>query len=144
METFSALLAFVREIHRSLVNSPHKGQWRILMFSLICAWSNNWANNGKAGDLMRHCAHGDVTLIFPAHCVERKRRGFINTLILEIWSVHHAHEDSNVILIMNKILIKNSAITSVRKRLFSSKYVWRAPHKLLHRWCWFIGCSLRN
>ena len=30
---------FVRGIHRSPVNSPHKGQWRgVLMFSLICAW----------------------------------------------------------------------------------------------------------
>ena len=30
---------FVRGIHRSLANSPHKGQWRgALMFSLICAW----------------------------------------------------------------------------------------------------------
>ena len=29
---------FVRGIHRSPVNSPHKGQWRgALMFSLICA-----------------------------------------------------------------------------------------------------------
>ena len=28
METFYALLASVRRIHRSLVNSPHKGQWR--------------------------------------------------------------------------------------------------------------------
>ena len=29
---------FVRGIHRSSVNSPHKGQWRgALMFSLICA-----------------------------------------------------------------------------------------------------------
>ena len=34
METFSALLAFVRGIHRSPVNSLHKGQWRwALMFS---------------------------------------------------------------------------------------------------------------
>ena len=28
METFSASLAFVRGIHWSPVNSPHKGQWR--------------------------------------------------------------------------------------------------------------------
>ena len=32
---------FVRGIHRSPVNSLHKGQWRgALMFSLICAWIN--------------------------------------------------------------------------------------------------------
>ena len=34
---------FVRGIHRSPVNSPHKGQWRgALMFSLICVWINGW------------------------------------------------------------------------------------------------------
>ena len=47
---------FVRGIHRSLVNSPHKGQWRgALMFSLICAWTNSWANHRDAGELRRHC-----------------------------------------------------------------------------------------
>ena len=54
IETFSALLAFVRGIHRSPVNSPHKGQWRgALMFSLICVWINGWVNNRVAGDLRR-------------------------------------------------------------------------------------------
>ena len=49
---------FVRGIHRSLVNSPHKGQWRgALMFSFICAWINPWVNIGKAGDLRRNHAH---------------------------------------------------------------------------------------
>ena len=51
---------FVREIHRSPVNSPHKGQWRgALMFSLICALINDWVNNHEAGDLRRHRAHYD-------------------------------------------------------------------------------------
>ena len=37
---------FVRVMHRSPVDSPHKGQWRrALMFSLICAWTNGWAND---------------------------------------------------------------------------------------------------
>ena len=37
---------FVRAIHRSPMDSPHKSQWRgALMFSLICAWINVWANN---------------------------------------------------------------------------------------------------
>ena len=37
---------FVRGIHRSPVNSPHKGQWRgALMFYLICARINTWVNN---------------------------------------------------------------------------------------------------
>ena len=55
---------FVLGIHRSPVNSPHKGQWRgALMFCLICAWINGWVNNGEAGDLRRHRAHYDVTLM---------------------------------------------------------------------------------
>ena len=55
---------FVRGIHRSLVNSPHKGQWRrALVFSLICAWINGWVNNREAGDLRRHRAHYDVKVM---------------------------------------------------------------------------------
>ena len=43
---------FVRGIHRSPVNSPHKGQWRgAFVFSLICAWTNGWVNNRGAGGL---------------------------------------------------------------------------------------------
>ena len=62
METFPRYWPYVRGIHRSPVNSPHKGQWRgALMFYLICAWINGWVNNREAGDLRRNCAHYDVT-----------------------------------------------------------------------------------
>ena len=55
---------FVRGIHRSPVNSPNNGQWRrALMFSLICAWANGRANTRDAGDLRRHRAHYDVTVM---------------------------------------------------------------------------------
>ena len=57
---------FVRGIHRSTVNSPHKGQWRgALTFSLICAWINGWSNNDDAGDWRRHREHYDVIVM---HC----------------------------------------------------------------------------
>ena len=57
---------FVRGIHRSPVNSPHKGQWRgALMFTLICARINGWVNNREAGDLRRYRAHYDVIVMFP-------------------------------------------------------------------------------
>ena len=56
---------FVREIHRSPVNFPHKGQWRgALMFSLIYAWMNDWVNNREAGDLRRQHGHYDVIVMF--------------------------------------------------------------------------------
>ena len=55
---------FVQRIHRSQVNSPHKGQWRgALMFSLICTRINGWVNNGEAGDLRHHRGHYDVIVM---------------------------------------------------------------------------------
>ena len=48
----------------SLVNSPHKGQWRgALMFSLICAWMNDWVNNRETGDLRRHRTRYDAKVM---------------------------------------------------------------------------------
>ena len=65
METFSVLLAICAG------NSPVTGefssqsQWRwVLMFSLICAWINGWVNNREAGDLRRHRAHYNVTILY--------------------------------------------------------------------------------
>ena len=61
---FPRYWSFVREIHRSPVNSPHKGKWRgALVYSLICAWMNNSVNNRQAGDLRRHRAHYHVTVL---------------------------------------------------------------------------------
>ena len=61
---FPCYWPFVRGIHRSPVNSPHKGQWRgAFMFSLICAWINRWVNNREAGDLRRYRAHYDVIVM---------------------------------------------------------------------------------
>ena len=54
----------VRGIHRSPVNSHHKGQWRgTLMFSLISVRINVWVNNGEAGDLRHNRAHCDVIVM---------------------------------------------------------------------------------
>ena len=57
---FPCYWPFVWGIHRSPVNSPHKGQWRgALMFSLICTWTNAWVNNPDTDDsrhpLWRRC-----------------------------------------------------------------------------------------
>ena len=64
MEHFPRYWPFVRGIHRSLVNSPHKGQWRgVLMFSLISTWTNGSVNNRDAGDLRCHRVHYDVIIM---------------------------------------------------------------------------------
>ena len=55
---------FVRGIHWSPMNSPHKGQWGgPVMCSLICAWTNGWVNNRDAGDLRRNHAHYDAIVM---------------------------------------------------------------------------------
>ena len=55
---------FVRGIHRSPVNFPHKGQWHgALMFSLICVWINDWVNNRQVGDSRCYRVHYDVIVM---------------------------------------------------------------------------------
>ena len=66
METFAVLLAICAG--NSPVNSPHKGQWRGALFSLIYARINGWVNNGDASDLRRHRAHYDVTVMIFGRC----------------------------------------------------------------------------
>ena len=74
---------FVRGIHRSRVNSPHKGQWRgALIFCLICAWTNGWVNTRDAGDLRYHRAHYDVNVMILC-------RSFIIT-----GYIYHDHRDA--------------------------------------------------
>ena len=75
---------FVWWMHRSPVNSPHKGKWHgALMFSLICAWTNDWGNNRQAGDWGHHRVHYDVTVmklrllqvggrIYPKHAIAKR------------------------------------------------------------------------
>ena len=55
---------FVRE-HPTPTPNPHKGQWRgALVFSLICTWTNGWANS--RGNLRRHRPHYYVTAMWFA------------------------------------------------------------------------------
>ena len=79
---------FVRGIHRSPVNSPHKGQWRgALMFSLIWAWITGWVNNREAGDLSRHRGHYDVNVMGSDNgLAPRRRRVIDDPVYLRIYS----------------------------------------------------------
>ena len=61
---FPRYMSFVRGIHWSPVNSPHRGQWREgLMFSFVCAAINGSVNNREGGDSRRHRAHYDVIVM---------------------------------------------------------------------------------
>ena len=64
METFSWLLALCEENPMVSDGCRHKDQWHgALVFSLICAWTNNWANNRDDRDLRRNRAQYDVTIM---------------------------------------------------------------------------------
>ena len=81
---FPCYRPFVWEIHRSAMNSPHKGQWRgALIFSLIRAWTNSWVyNRGAACDLRRHRAHGDVRVMSTLHRLQtRFKTSYVNKII---------------------------------------------------------------
>ena len=89
---------FVRRIHRSPVNSPHKGQWRgALMFTLIYAWINDWVNNREAGGLRRYRGHYDVIVMFLwfAKCIQTYRDA-------------HAGYDLSTVLTANLFLLLQS------------------------------------
>ena len=70
MEHFQRYWSFVKGIHRSPVDPPHKGQLRGALKFLICAWTKGWANNRDADDLRRHRAHYDVAVMKIAHTLQ--------------------------------------------------------------------------
>ena len=98
---------FVRGIHRSPVNSPHKGQWRgALMFSLICARINGWVNNGEAGDVRRHRAHNDVNVMHFSQDLDYE-------LINSLWNgpkTPTKHNKAQHVCIINSPIIMHTAL----------------------------------
>ena len=102
---------FVRRIHRSPVNSPHKSQWRrALMFSLICARIKAWVNNREAGDLRCIRAHYDVIVM------ERWRHIYIYMFYIPAWS-------ENYIAPIQDIARTNNSFVSDNKSSDVSNYV---------------------
>ena len=82
---------FVRRIHRSPVNSPHKGQWRgALMFSLTSARINGWENNREAGNVRRIHPHCDVTVMVHLLACRIGRTHVIRIMMhtYSNWSIH--------------------------------------------------------
>ena len=59
MKTFSVLLKFAG--HRWI---PSKNASDTELRCLICAWMNDWVNNREDGDLTRHTAHYDVSVMW--------------------------------------------------------------------------------
>ena len=115
MVTFSALLAFVQGIHRSPGNSPHNDQWRgALMFSLICDWTNDWANNRGANDLRRRRTHYDgivmnnlpnptMHLCHIPQCTIQNRNVYISVLNGALWDIEQVHCDICEFCLLNTL-----------------------------------------
>ena len=86
----------VRGIHRSPMNSPHKGLWHgPLMFSLICVWKNGWVNNRGAGDLKHHRDHYDLTVINLAHALLKDRSVRKDDILDIVCDKHYQYYYSN-------------------------------------------------
>ena len=101
METFPHHWSFVRGIHRSPDNSPHKGQWRgASVFSLISTWINGWINNHEADDLRPHRAHYDVNVMQwskPKIWVKKKH----TSTTMNWWSKHNKTEHNKPMCIFS-------------------------------------------
>ena len=135
---------FVRGIHRSPVNFPHKGQWRrALMFSLICVWINDWVNNRGAGDLRRYRSHYDVIVMQKSYShnpvntpqcgkAGRYRHNHCNA------SVKHRYRSSHNI----SVTYERHSVWNDRQldRLFTLASNIKAPHY----WSFVRGICLRG
>ena len=104
--------SFVRGIHRSPVNPPHKGQWRgALMFSLICLWINGWVNNREADDLRRYRAHYDVTVMcvsYRMQCYYKSDYRQVVNKLMPVQNWRHSADD-----IFKRISSKKSVETQI-------------------------------
>ena len=107
-------------IHRSPVNSPHKGQWRgALRFTLISARIKGWVNNREAGDLRCHRARYDVIVMnYP---LQNGRHS-----IQEYMSSSNIH--NTFCLLPKLMLIQFSYLYAAKgKRQFSQQWTYM-PH----------------
>ena len=106
METFSAYWPFVRGIHRSPVNSQHKGQWRgAFTFSLICAWINRWVNNGEAGDLRPYHAHYDV-IVMSGDPHDLSYSWYYDAHMTSLWCSGESNSPSNLKTLRVKLYVR--------------------------------------
>ena len=114
MEKFERYMPFVRGIHRSPVNSPHKSQWRgALMFSLICVWMNGWVNNGEAGYLRRNCTHYDVIAMEWCNSEEYEWK----------WSItNHKKANQNVTCVYNPWISIDAVSEPIANRAVESSW----------------------
>ena len=115
---------FVRGIHRSPVDSPHKRQWHGDLFSLICVWTNGWANNRNTGDLRRHHAHYDVTVMDSNHKVPLAVN---KPIMMWIWFTTWYKISGNNRLLLNFSKITNENLNKIGEWLSNQSVIIGEP-----------------
>ena len=100
METFSALLVLCAGNSPVTGEFPSERPWRrVLVLSLICAWTNDWVNNRDASDLRLNRAHYDVTL---TKVRTRKTRRQMNVLCLECPYFHRITMNRSILWVLSR------------------------------------------
>ena len=148
METFSMLLTFARGVHRSPVDSPHKCQWhRALMSTLLCAWSNGWANNQDTSDLNIHHAHYVSTGMIFLHIPLKQWpyiswKSIIDEIIAsETWFPNWSNLSTKIVN-LDIMSFRNVRIVQI-KWLKISWLMWHFLFKLLDDHSYFMNkCSI--
>ena len=107
LEHFPCYLAFatVPGIHRSPVNSHHKGQRRgALILSLICAWTNGCINNRDAGDVMKTVCMYTHDYLLRQFCWCILKSYFHIEILLTVWSQTSSHRDKSSVFFIIRSL----------------------------------------
>ena len=138
---------FVQGIHRSPVNSPHKGQWRgVLMFSLICAWINGWVKNREAGNWRRHRIHYDVIVMqIVGVCLHSKCREVLRDLTdfeycRLVANIHRSHymltsSNGNIFLVTTHLCGEFTGHRWISLTKVSDAELWC----LISYWFWILS-----
>ena len=110
---------FAQGIHRSPVNSPHKGQWRAaLMFSLISAWINGWVNNREASDIRRPLGHYDVCVKPRSHCADHSLPMF--PIIADRPDLSWSWQNHQIVALAPDLCLSKTASTILVRQLYDT------------------------
>ena len=133
---------FVWGIHRSPVNSPHKGQRRwALILSLICAWTKGLINNRDAGDFRRHRAHYNVTVMIRhaaknIQMISKQNRIILNYNLYETAEKCSTSNNCQSLVLLKAITADIQVKTTIMKYLVILKVFSRTPfgQHLINTW----------
>ena len=109
---------FVRGIHRSPGNSPHKGQWRRALIFFYLGLNKRLSKQSWLCDLRRHRANYDVTVMCKIIFV----MGNFPYSVTFIWMSHKKHILSQSTKVVTEYLINN--IVDVRMPFADTSVCW--------------------